>query len=237
MNSASMHQEMARKGSDVTQISHESVEADRVAEIRHRMANSFQLLSAHTRRQLREAETPEARSRLALVLDQILTVSQLQTGLSIAEDGGLHRYLDGVEQLWRQIALPHSIEISVRRDDLSGLSRQCTGAIALILQEAVTNCIKHAYPAAMNVNGHIDIEVTLSSAGAGRLCVSDDGDGMPDDANLTKSQGCELIRDLASEIGGSVRWTAGDNGGTVLTVEFPAGPRDRARSHDGGNPH
>lgn len=105
------------------------------------------------------------------------------------------------------------------------LSDACAGNIALILQEAVTNCIEHAFPDGLL--GEIEVEVDVPPEGNGLLRVTDNGIGMSGEPGTQGKKGCTIIRTLASDIGGQVRWSAHDGGGTVLVVDFPPGPKVR----------
>ena len=91
--------------------------------------------------------------------------------------------------------------------------------LAVIINEAVTNAIKHAFPDGRK--GHIHLLVNKYPSGAVLLQVTDNGVGLPlqlrlDDDN---SLGLSLINGLVAQVHGS--WTIGNEGGVVVSVKFP----------------
>lgn len=88
----------------------------------------------------------------------------------------------------------------------------------LILNELVTNALKHAFP-----SGRGTLNVILKSTSRERLslCVSDSGIGLPEDLNLreSKSLGLPLVEVLARQLGGVLHVQS--KPGATFTVEFP----------------
>ncbi len=90
---------------------------------------------------------------------------------------------------------------------------------ALIVNELVTNCVKHAFPGGRSGT----IEVSLGSAGGDCvLVVADDGVGLPEQLNIeeTNSLGLQLIPILAEQLQGRVRLDRSN--GTRFEIPFPA---------------
>ncbi|HMI60350.1 MAG TPA: sensor histidine kinase, partial [Puia sp.] len=91
--------------------------------------------------------------------------------------------------------------------------------LAVIINEAVTNAIKHAFPDGRK--GNIHLLVNKYPSGAVLLQVRDNGVGLPlqlrpDDDN---SLGLSLINGLVAQVHGS--WTIENDGGVIVTVKFP----------------
>jgi two-component sensor histidine kinase len=59
--------------------------------------------------------------------------------------------------------------------------------VALLLGELVTNAAKHAYPEARS--GQIRVRLARGADKAVLVSVRDDGDGLPEDFDITTSQG------------------------------------------------
>jgi len=74
---------------------------------------------------------------------------------------------------------------------------------ALILNELVTNALKHAFPAARG--GQVRILFRQPAPGEYELAVEDDGIGMGDDVagTLSKSLGMRIIEVLTGQLEGS----------------------------------
>ena len=82
-----------------------------------------------------------------------------------------------------------------------------------IAQESVTNAVKHGRPK--------QVSITLSSGPGGlKLCVRDDGMGLPESPNLSGS-GLKIMRYRAAAIGAKLTLERGSDGGTVVTCSLP----------------
>lgn len=92
-------------------------------------------------------------------------------------------------------------------------------SIGLIINEAVTNCIKYAFPGGRQ--GAITINLEQKD-GMIELTVADDGIGLSHDpiGEETPSLGIQLIKGLTEDLGGKVFFAVDD--GTQIIVRFPA---------------
>jgi len=89
-------------------------------------------------------------------------------------------------------------------------------ALGLILNEAVTNCLKHAFG---ERKGHITVRLqTGIGFGEARLSIADDGRGMTDPK--PGGSGLKLMTALARQIAGNVERRSSDQG-TTVSVQFP----------------
>jgi two-component sensor histidine kinase len=90
----------------------------------------------------------------------------------------------------------------------------------LMVNELVTNCIKHAFP--MGTRGEIKVAFKKKEEGGYLLEVGDNGRGIPDDIDwrTASSLGLRLVKRLAEyQLGGNVNVCAQD--GTVVTICLP----------------
>jgi two-component sensor histidine kinase len=91
--------------------------------------------------------------------------------------------------------------------------------LAVIINETVTNAIKHAFPAGRK--GRIHLLLNKDASGTVRLQVRDNGVGLrfqlvPD---ADRSLGLSLISGLVAQMHGL--WTIEDDGGVIVMVQFP----------------
>ena len=98
----------------------------------------------------------------------------------------------------------------------------------LILNELVSNSLKHAFPAGR----HGTLKVRLHSPRPDQLLLSveDDGVGLPAgfDWDQAGSLGLRMVRDLARQIRGTLEIRR--NGGTTFVLSFPV-PKRRHKPH------
>jgi two-component sensor histidine kinase len=95
--------------------------------------------------------------------------------------------------------------------------------LAVILNEAVTNSLKYAFPAGRK--GEIHLELGQISGGMVQLQIRDNGVGLPvgfHDA-IGKSLGFTLIKGLANQL--EAYYRIENQGGVIITIQFR--PRQR----------
>ncbi|WP_121630822.1 sensor histidine kinase [Tropicibacter alexandrii] len=191
-----------------------------VAEMRHRMANGFQLLQAFARQQLRTCETQEAKDCVGRVLSQIESITSLQLALSQADRGAFGAFLDQIEPHWKHLGAGQGVEITLNHDAPRHLPVRVAENAARILMEAITNALEHAFPE--HEGGRVAIEVSMSDGGFMQLQVADDGVGLRGEPG--DGQGTGIIAALARDLGGEAQWHPGEPGGCTLSVRFPINP-------------
>jgi two-component sensor histidine kinase len=96
--------------------------------------------------------------------------------------------------------------------------------IALILNEAITNSIKYAFPASDSANTNT-IRIDMK-AGAGKqvhLVIADNGTGLPADFHSTTTLGLRLMKGLTEDLNGT--FDIRNDNGTIITISFVAVPQ------------
>jgi PAS domain S-box-containing protein len=179
---------------------------------------------AEVRRRLDAGESASIRERLtemsALIDTTVDEVRRVAGELRpvVLDDlgfvGAIRAYLIDVE---RRAALRCMLRTPC--DDVPIAGDRAT-ALFRILQEALTNVVRHAAATRVDVSLAVD-------AGRVRLVVHDDGRGVPAAAVTNpRSLGLLGMRDRAVLIGGDVSISGGPGAGTTVTVELPlAGER------------
>ncbi|MCC7206529.1 MAG: PAS domain S-box protein [Anaerolineae bacterium] len=104
----------------------------------------------------------------------------------------------------------------------------------LIINELVSNSLKHAFPEGKN--GHIVVEIRLDANGQHTLIVRDDGVGFPETLNVYKTEtlGLQLVTSLTAQLNGTVGLQKGN--GTTFEIRFAGrkgSPPDAARPTTG----
>ena len=185
-------------------------------ELQHRVKNNFQLILASISIQKRRFEQPEVHRVLDHVANRINAISLAHDQLSPREDlhavevaGYLRALCASIEQQVEGIA----IELEADEIDLA-IDRAVP--LGLILNEAVTNAVKHAFG---DEGGRIAIRLTGGIGyGEARLTVTDNGHGIRNPR--PGGSGLRLIHALARQIGGAIDQTSSGQG-TTMSVTFP----------------
>jgi PAS domain S-box-containing protein len=96
----------------------------------------------------------------------------------------------------------------------------------LLVNELISNALKHAFPA--NRHGEIRIDLSIASGGQVLLSVEDDGVGIPDDLDLdnTATLGLQLVTLLTDQLGGEM--VIRRSNPTRFALRLHLGTEDRA---------
>jgi two-component sensor histidine kinase len=178
-------------------------EARAAAELRHRTANIFQLLSALARMRSQRAGEPEARRQLLWMADAIGSLGALERQRRAA-GVDLALYLAEMAPVWRRRHGAVAAEVVV---DCAALLVPDTAAstLALIAQELVGNALTHGYPDGRA--GKIHLSLAPNAAGGWDLVVADDGCGF-DPAAARERFGLWFVRSLVSQVRGELILTS-----------------------------
>ena len=93
--------------------------------------------------------------------------------------------------------------------------------LGIILNEAVTNSIKYAFPD-HSANNVITVTLEKDSGGLIKLIISDNGTGLPEgfDVNNITSLGLKLIKGLTGDLNGQFSIKSKKGNGTVINISF-----------------
>jgi signal transduction histidine kinase len=148
------------------------------------------------------------------LVDQMFrTVRDLALGLrpSMLDDFGLQAALEWhVRDFTRRYGIEVSLRIGGPLDDLPDAYRTC---VYRAVQEAMTNCMRHAKATA--------VAVTVDSGGDYlRVSIADDGAGL-DPARPREGLGLRGIEERVRELGGTMAIDAARGRGTRLAIRLP----------------
>jgi two-component sensor histidine kinase len=195
-------------------------------EIHHRVKNNLQIVSSLLFLQEEYTVDPkgvellrESQNRvksMALIHEQLYGTSDLAK-----IDFG--RYIQGLTaNLFDAYGIdPARIRLKVKADDIA-LGVDMAVPCGLIINELVSNALKHAFPGAE----HGTIQVAIQSLDTGRLeiLVADDGVGMPQPAvgDGKQSLGLRLVETLTTQLDGTLAIETDSGTRFCITLEAPA---------------
>lgn len=196
----------------------------RIAEMRHRFANSVQLMTSLGRQRLRSISDPECRRHLSWMIDLVATLGLLEYKVSSPENVSFGSYLKEAADIWDRVGDEAQIQISVEVENDITLHRSASVALAEITHELITNSIEHGFSG--EEAGHIAVHFKTDEQSA-ELFVVDNGRGLDaaeEQAGIICQQGSNglpLIRQLSQQLGGEFDIYSGALSGTVAHVTIP----------------
>jgi len=192
-------------------------------EIHHRVKNNMQVISSLLFMQARSTQQPDVRDILLESQNRIKSIALVHEKLYQSEDFKKIDYKDYLERIAHHIfesyqISPGSIHLEVRSEAVF-LSIEKAVPLSLIVNELITNSIKHAFP--KGLSGEIRIDFSLENSQY-RLIYQDSGPGIPDIRCLEKPEtlGMQLIRGLVGQLDGTVRYDT--HQGFRCIIDFPA---------------
>jgi PAS domain S-box-containing protein len=191
-------------------------------EVHHRVKNNLQVISSMVNLQSKYTKDPQAVDMFKETQNRLMAMAILHEKLYRSKDLdriNFSRYADSViTDLLRSYGTS-SKSIQVKTDiDRILVGIDTAIPCGLIMNELVSNCLKHAFPDGrageifISVNAHHNDQVTLN--------VSDNGTGFPEDLDFrsTESLGLQLVNALTRQLAGTIEMNR--NGGTAFSITF-----------------
>jgi PAS domain S-box-containing protein len=190
-------------------------------EIHHRVKNNLQIISSLLNLQSRYIEDEDAldvftesqnRVRSMAIIHEKLYNSKSMSNINFGE------YItDLTDSLFYNYRVdPNRIMLNKNMDKIF-FDVDTAIPLGLIINELITNCLKHAFPG--DNKGMINIDL-VKDGSFYKLNISDDGVGFPDNVDYknTKSLGLQLVNNLVNQIDGKLELDG--NNGTTFKIIF-----------------
>jgi two-component system, sensor histidine kinase PdtaS len=194
-------------------------------EVYHRVKNNLQIISSLVSMKARKSSSPLVRRQLEDVRTRIHSLSLVHEKLYQSDDLA-HIDLSGyVRDLCSHLRVSFlgrgeasAVELTVEADRVS-VSLDMAIQLGLLINEIVTNALKHAFDDGQS--GRVHVRLTVQPPDRLLLEVADNGKGLPEPEpdQASESLGMNLIRALAARVDGNL--TMESNGGTTVTVNMP----------------
>ena len=192
-------------------------------EIHHRVKNNLQVVSSLLGLQSRVIADVPTRRMFQESQNRIHSMALLHERLYQSDNLSEIDYRQYVCELTAHLFRTYGVSAS--RVDLKihfeeiPMNLDAAVPCGLILNELVSNCLKHAFPDGRG--GEIRIELRKDGGRLASLLVADSGVGLPEDISLwnSKSLGLRLVRILANNMGAAVEVSS--RPGTEVKLVFP----------------
>jgi PAS domain S-box-containing protein len=191
-------------------------------EVHHRVKNNLQIVSSLLQLQSQTLKDPEVIKVLRESQNRIESISLIHKNLYTSPNIGQIDVADYIHNLATSLLISYQIypgKIALETDiDSVRLNVDQAIACGLVINELISNALKHAFP---NQQAGT-ISITLRNIGNSiEMTIRDDGIGLPDNLDWTNtdSLGLSLVYDLVTEqLEGDI--TLERNHGTGFTIQF-----------------
>jgi len=191
-------------------------------EVHHRVENNMQIISSLLNLQAGYVEDENLLMVFKESQNRIRAMSLIHDSLYKSEDFAQINFAEYIQILAQRAFNAYSpdsrdISLEVNVDDVY-LDINTSIPVALIINELVSNVVKHAFPGGKN--GRLTIGFEEYEEGKYLLKVADDGVGLPDgfDPENQDSLGMGLITALVMQINGELKIDGED--GAVFSIKF-----------------
>jgi PAS domain S-box-containing protein len=192
-------------------------------EIHHRVKNNLQVISSLINMQVRKVLDDSSRNALTECQTRVEAIALIHEKLYQSKDYSRVPFSEYTKSLAANIfhatgVSPASITLHMEVETLS-LTVDKAIPCGLILNELITNALKHAFP--NERLGTVRVELRRVGDRELMLSVSDDGIGMPDGFDPAKSisLGVQLVSTLVEQLEGQLEVVRQQ--GTTIRIRFP----------------
>jgi len=191
-------------------------------EVHHRVKNNLAIIVGLISMQMEKVEDPATQVYLLDTENRIMALANVHEAVYLSKDVAAINMTDHIENMGGYILASsvhnHECTLNVLKTDCQ-FSLQTAIPVSLILNEMITNSLKHAFVGRDNGTITIGFECTGEN---NILTYNDDGVGMDKSFDIasTKSLGISLIHRLATaQLKGMIEHS--NNNGTKWVITFP----------------
>jgi two-component sensor histidine kinase len=192
-----------------------------IEEIHHRVKNNLQVVASLHTLQLDRVSDPDIRAIFEVARDRIDSIAMVHEQLYGSRDLARIRVGSYVGKLARQLSHIHKgpsgiVRVDVEAEEIE-LPLRLAAPFGLLLNELVTNALRHGFPDGRG--GRVLISIKIRREGEIELVVSDDGVGFSQGGDQPEGGlGLQLVGALNEQLGGHLEFVG--NGGTTAVLRF-----------------
>jgi len=192
-------------------------------EIHHRVKNNLQIVSSLLKLQSVNTHDSQAAEHLRISMNRVKTMAMIHEKLYGSKELSHIEFGGYIKELANHIFTsygvePDTVKLIVNARDVY-LDINTAVPCGLLINEIVSNSLKHAFPD--RSKGIIEIDLNLDEENNYNLCLSDNGIGLPEGINVETSEslGLKLINTLSRQLGSEMRMNV--KNGTRYCFIFP----------------
>ena len=194
-------------------------------EIHHRVKNNMQIVSSLLGLQSHYIGDKNALDVFKESRSRVRSMAMIHENLYQTENIARINFDEYIQKLVSELFNSYKTDVSLitHEMDLCEVSLDIDTAIpcGLILNELVTNSIKHAFPISKNEeNGVINVKLSKETENMVEIVVSDNGVGFPENIDFQNSPslGLKLVNNLVIQINGEMELK--NNNGAEFRIKF-----------------
>lgn len=189
-------------------------------EVHHRVKNNLQIISSLLNLQSQYFDDEKSLAKFNDMRNRIKAIAMVHERLYKSDDiqhANFVEYIESIVSLLQE-TYGNDIQIKLNTQEVNQTKIPIERAIpcGLVINEIVTNSMKHAFSNGSIEDPTIDITLKLNEQGT-RMIISDNGRGLPEgfDINQSDSLGLELVCSLVEQLEGNMEVTS-DQGTTFM---------------------
>jgi len=205
------------------------IEEVRKKEIHHRIKNNLQVISSLLSLQADHFEDRKVKEAFMESQDRVISMSLIHEELYKSVDLETLDFIAYLRKLTGELLSSYSLDSSLIRlimdtEEHIYLGMDCAIPLGMIINELVTNSLKHAFPEEREGEIRIEFNRTQNSSTSSQplftLVVSDNGSGFSEKVDFENSDtlGFQLVNALVKQIEGEVELKR--NHGTEFRINF-----------------
>jgi two-component sensor histidine kinase len=188
-------------------------------ELTHRVKNHLQIMSGVVALQARRPAL-SARDLADQLKGQIQALAAVYRSMDV--EGAMNGARVEARSFIEEVCRPYSseevkVEVAVAPDNLA-LGSEQAGPIGMLVNEAVCNSVKHAFP---DHHGHVHVKLRRLEPGHLRLEIDDDGVGLSAADPSDMHSGFSLMRLLAKQLHSELELSENRPRGARIAAELP----------------
>lgn len=193
-------------------------------EIHHRVKNNMQIITSLLGLQMRNMDDAGDRELFRESQERIYAMALVHEKLYQSDNLAIIDFADYIKGLISEYRksyenVTHKVAFNVEVEEVK-LTIDEAIPCGLIINELITNSLKHAFP--QTHEGRVDILFQKAGNGNYLLRIADDGCGFPENTFMEDSisMGFQLVRALVKQLNASI--TVESDKGTIFTILIPA---------------
>jgi PAS domain S-box-containing protein len=190
-----------------------------VHEVDHRVKNNLQMISAMLMLQSMSISDVKITNTLQSMLERIEAMGLVHKRLYSAKE--INEF--DISEFTHEIA-ENLVSASGRSDitlvvevESVKIKADSAASIALVINETITNALKHAFPVGQAGQLHVSVK---SQPDACEILIKDDGMGMEEGSSAKNNFGKTLIETLIKQLKAQIKWLPGSPG-TEVRIWMP----------------